>query len=64
MGRDLGTGFEIKNFAVEGTTTISSINTAYAKQQPVKASLAYDPDVVVLERMAKGARISSAPQAA
>jgi MYXO-CTERM domain-containing protein len=47
MGRDLGAGFEVKNFAVEGTTAISSISTAYANTSQMKAAVAYNPDVVL-----------------
>src|ERR1700733_2303568 len=47
MGRDLGSGFEVKNFAVEGTTAISSISTAYASTSQMKAAEAYNPDVVL-----------------
>ncbi|HEY2899698.1 MAG TPA: GDSL-type esterase/lipase family protein [Polyangia bacterium] len=47
MGRDLGSGFEVKNFAVDGTTAISSISTAYASTSQMKAAEAYNPDVVL-----------------
>ncbi|HEX3694314.1 MAG TPA: GDSL-type esterase/lipase family protein [Polyangia bacterium] len=47
MGRDLGSGFEVKNFAVEGTTAISSISTAYASTSQMKAAETYNPDVVL-----------------
>ena len=47
MGRDLGSGFEVKNFAMDGTTAISSISTAYVNTSQMKAAIAYNPDVVL-----------------
>jgi lysophospholipase L1-like esterase len=47
LGRDLGTGFEVKNFAVDGTTAIASVDTSYAATPQMKAALAYNPDVVL-----------------
>ncbi|HEY1533434.1 MAG TPA: hypothetical protein VGF76_05435, partial [Polyangiaceae bacterium] len=36
LGRDLGTGFEVKNFAVDGTTAIASVSTSYAATPQMK----------------------------
>jgi MYXO-CTERM domain-containing protein len=47
MGRDLGSGFEVKNFAMDGTTAISSISSAYVNTSQMKAAVAYNPDVVL-----------------
>jgi lysophospholipase L1-like esterase len=47
LGRDLGAGFEVKNFAVDGTTAIASVSTSYAATPEMKAALAYNPDVVL-----------------
>jgi MYXO-CTERM domain-containing protein len=47
MGRDLGAGFEVKNYGVQGTTAISSISTAYANTSQMKAAVASNPDVVL-----------------
>ena len=47
MGRDLGAGFEVKNFAVEGATAIKSISSSYASTSEMKAALAYNPDIVL-----------------
>jgi len=43
MGRDLGPGFEVKNFAVDGTTAISSISSVYVNTSQMKATVAYKP---------------------
>jgi lysophospholipase L1-like esterase len=47
LGKALGTGFEVKNFAVDGTTAIASVSTSYAATPQMKAALAYNPDVVL-----------------
>jgi lysophospholipase L1-like esterase len=47
LGRALGAGFEVKNFAVEGATAIASVSTSYAASPQMKAALAYNPDVVL-----------------
>jgi hypothetical protein len=47
LGRDLGPGFDVVNFAVQGATAISSIPSSYAATPQMNAALAMNPDIVL-----------------
>jgi lysophospholipase L1-like esterase len=47
LGKALGAGFDVRNFAMDGTTAISSVSTSYAATSQYKAALAFNPDIVL-----------------
>ena len=47
LGRALGPGFVVQNFAIDGATAISSISSSYAATSQMKAALAMNPDIVL-----------------
>jgi lysophospholipase L1-like esterase len=47
LGRALGPGFVVQNFAVEGATAISAIPSSYAATPQMQAALAWNPDIVL-----------------
>ena len=49
LGRALGSGYEVKNFGVSGTTAMRSGNAPYAKTAQYQASLAYNPQIVLIK---------------
>ena len=47
LGKALGAGFDVRNFAMDGTTAISSVSTSYAATSQYRAALAFNPDIVL-----------------
>lgn len=45
----LGEGYEVRNFGVSGTTTLSSGDWPYVNTQQYKEALAFNPDVVFIK---------------
>jgi len=48
LGKMLGGKWEVRNFGVSGSTLLNRGDLPYQKQQPFKAALAYNPNVVIV----------------
>lgn len=49
LGYALGSGYEVRNFGVSATTLMSKGNYPYISTKEYKASLEYNPDIVVIK---------------
>lgn len=48
LGRQLGAGYDVRNFGVSGATLLHKGNLPYVKQQAHADALAFKPDVVII----------------
>jgi putative membrane-bound dehydrogenase-like protein len=49
LGHLLGESYEVKNFGVNGSTMLNKGDKPYSKQKAYTASLAYQPDIVIIK---------------
>ncbi len=48
LGRQLGTGYDVRNFGVSGATLLHKGNLPYVKQQAHANALAFKPDIIII----------------